>query len=276
MEIPVYASTGAFVTRANGRNFHLIPRIAPLLDCDGLEFMMYESWAGQEAEIAAELRDSGVRFPSMHLDKRIGEALSTEGMAARDEVLSIMKRDLRTAAAIGSKLLVLHFWGGPPEDERFDETKALYPTLDAMAKDAGLTLAVENVARNNDLALNRLKALRALCPDLSVTYDTKMAQLKGENELLRAPENRWLFAEGHVKHLHVNDTDMEHIAGGRMPILHIGDGCVRFDAFFQLVREAAFSGSAVVESTSTRPDGSVDTDKMNQSLRRVREALNGR
>lgn len=142
MEIPVYASTGAFVTRANGRNFHLIPRIAPLLDCDGLEFMMYESWAGQEAEIAAELRDSGVRFPSMHLDKRIGEALSTEGMAARDEVLSIMKRDLRTAAAIGSKLLVLHFWGGPPEDERFDETKALYPTLDAMAKDAGLTLAV--------------------------------------------------------------------------------------------------------------------------------------
>ena len=75
MEIPVYASTGAFVTRANGRNFHLIPRIAPLLDCDGLEFMMYESWAGQEAEIAAELRDSGVRFPSMHLDKRIGDTL---------------------------------------------------------------------------------------------------------------------------------------------------------------------------------------------------------
>ena len=57
MEIPVYASTGAFVTRANGRNFHLIPRIAPLLDCDGLEFMMYESWAGQEAEIAAEYVD---------------------------------------------------------------------------------------------------------------------------------------------------------------------------------------------------------------------------
>ena len=145
-----------------------------------------------------------------------------------------------------------------------------------MAKDAGLTLAVENVARNNDLALNRLKALRALCPDLSATYATKMAQLKGENERLRAPENRWLFAEGHVKHLHVNDPDMEHIAGGRMPVLHIGDGCVRFDAFFQLVREAAFSGSAVVESTSTRPDGSVDTDKINRSLRRVREAPNGR
>ena len=195
--------------------------------------------------------------------------------AARDEVLAIMKRDLKTAAAIGSKLLVLHFWGGPPEDERFDETKALYPALDAMAKDAGMTLAVENVARNNDLALNRLGALRDLCPDLSVTYDTKMAQLKGENERLRERENQWLFGEGHVKHLHVNDTDMAHISGGRMPVLHIGDSCVRFDEFFSYVREAGFSGSAVVESTSTRPDGSVDTDKMNQSLRRVREALNG-
>ena len=145
-----------------------------------------------------------------------------------------------------------------------------------LLKRAEVTVEVNpDSVRLHDLALNRLKALRALCPDLSVTYDTKMAQLKGENERLRAPENRWLFAEGHVKHLHVNDTDMEHIAGGRMPVLHIGDGCVRFDAFFQLVREAAFSGSAVVESTSTRPDGSVDTDKMNQSLRRVREALNG-
>lgn len=98
MEIPVYASTGAFVTRANGRNFHLIPRIAPLLDCDGLEFMMYESWAGQEAEIAAELRDSGVRFPSMHLDKRIAKRSPPRAWRRRDEVLSIMKRDLRTAA----------------------------------------------------------------------------------------------------------------------------------------------------------------------------------
>ena len=90
MEIPVYASTSAFVTRANGRNFHLIPRIAPLLDCDGLEFMMYESWAGQEAEIAAELRDSGVRFPSMHLDKRIGELRSIE------QWLTINQNMLRT------------------------------------------------------------------------------------------------------------------------------------------------------------------------------------
>lgn len=275
MAIPVYASTGAFVTRANGRNFHLIPQIAPLLDCDGLEFMMYESWAGQEKEIAAELRDSGVRFPSMHLDKRIGEALSTEGMAARDEALSIMKRDLKTASTIGARLLVLHFWGGPPADERFDETKALYPVLDEMARDAGMTLAVENVARSNVPALVRLRALRELCPGLSVTYDTKMAQLKGENERLRERENRWLFGDGHVKHLHVNDTDMEHISGGRMPVLHIGDGCVCFDEFFQYVRENAFCGTAVVESTSTRPDGSVDTEKMNQSLRRVREALNG-
>ena len=40
----LYVSTGALCTRKNGRDWRVIPPAAENLDCDGLEFMMYDSW----------------------------------------------------------------------------------------------------------------------------------------------------------------------------------------------------------------------------------------
>ena len=56
-------------------------------------------------------------------------------------------------------------------------------------------------------------------------------------------------------------------------VLHIGEGHVDFEPFFDRVRASGYSGYATVESTSVRPDGSIDFDRINRSLQRVREAL---
>ena len=40
----ILCSTGALVGRPNGRDFRLFQRYVPMLDCDGIEFILYDSW----------------------------------------------------------------------------------------------------------------------------------------------------------------------------------------------------------------------------------------
>ena len=56
-------------------------------------------------------------------------------------------------------------------------------------------------------------------------------------------------------------------------VRHIGDGHVDFAPFFERVKASGFTGFATVESTSVLPDGTVDTQKLNRSLNRVRGGL---
>ena len=275
-KIPVYASTGAIITRLNGRNYRLIPEIVPQLHADGVEFMMYDSWSDEVREIRAFLRRTGIYFPVMHLDKKIGEMLSEFGADGLTRAKEMLARDLITAREIGAEKLVLHLWSGAYSDLHFGAMLDAIEPLSEMAQKAGRRLTVENVTCRVARSLPRMRAVYKRCPRVDFTYDTKMAQLHGENEMLPLPEWDWLFAEKHVNHLHVNDTLTENAAKGRMPVLHYGDGEVRFAQFFDYIRQKGFSGTATVESTSCREDGSIDVERFNRSLDGVRSALNCR
>ncbi len=272
--IPVYVSNGAFITRYNGRDFHHIEKYAPLLECDGIEFLMYCVWNEEVRSLRRFLRNSGLFFPVMHLDKEIGETLSRDGLDGKEEALRIFERDLETAEEIGSRKLVLHLWNGPFSDTHYDEILSLYADMHDMAARRGLLLTTENVTCIRNVCLDHLKRMHALFPFARFTYDTKMAELHGENELLAEDEYVDLLASGAISHLHLNDT-LPSAAKDRLPIMHIGDGCVQFDSFFTLLKKYRYSGTATVESTSVYEDGQVDIDKLNRSLRTVRERLNG-
>ena len=272
--IPVYASTGAIITRLNGRNYRLIPEIVPQLHADGMEFMMYDSWNDEVKTIRAFLKRSGIFFPVMHLDKRIGEMLAEFGADGLARAKKMLARDLITAKEIGAQKLVLHLWSGAYSDLHFGAMlDAVEPFFD-MAEAGGLALTVENVTCRVARSLPRMKAVYERCPRAAFTYDTKMAQLHGENEMLPLPEWNWLFADHRVLHLHVNDTVADNATNGRMPVLHFGDGEVKFGDFFNYLRRTGFDGTATVESTSCREDGSIDTARLNRSLDEVRSALN--
>ena len=272
--IPVYASTGAFVTRSNGRNYRLIPEVLSKLHADGAEFMMYDSWNDEVETVREFLKASGVPFPAMHVDKSIGERMAEGTEESLKTAQEKLWRDVRTADRIGAEKLVLHLWSGPNSDIHFGAMLDGFEKLSSIAREAGRLLTVENVTCRITKTLPRLKALRDRYPDVRFTYDTKMAQLHGENELLMRPEWDWLFAEKRVSHLHVNDTSLAMAGSGRMPVLHFGDGEVDFSSLFTYIRSKCFDGTATVESTSSREDGSVDTDKLNFSLDAVRKALN--
>ena len=272
--IPVYASNGAIITRHNGRDYHLIAKYAPMLECDGMEFLMYFVWQDEVKDVRRFLKSTHLSYPVTHMDKQIGETLSEFGLEGRDRALSIFKRDLDTADEIGSRKLVIHLWNGPFSDGKFDESIRLLPELYDLAERRGMLLTVENVTCIKNVCLEHLSRIAALYPYARFTYDTKMAQRHGENELLAQKTYVDLLQNGLISHLHVNDTkplpEMD-----RLPIMHIGDGCVKFDCFFDLLKQTGYSGTATVESTSVNPDGSVDIDKLNRSLNRVRRELNG-
>ena len=118
--IKVLCSTGALITRYNGRDPRLLHSLLPHIGADGFEFMIYPSWDEKLPEVVGTMRrliaDDGVFIPVLHMDKRIGELLSEGGEANVLEARYRFSRCCDIACELGAKLLVLHLWGGPASD----------------------------------------------------------------------------------------------------------------------------------------------------------------
>ena len=141
----ILCSTGAIVGRPNGRDHRLIMAYFPLLRCDGMEFMMYESWYGRRNEIARGLAASGIPFPAMHVEKTVGDRLSRGGPGDAESALRDFELNCEVANEIGAKRLVMHLWGGVDSDRNIDRNYAAYGRLARTARAHGLELTVENV-----------------------------------------------------------------------------------------------------------------------------------
>lgn len=272
--IPVYASTGAFVTRKNNRNYRLIGPVGEQMLSDGFEFLMFDSWNDEISEIRSYLKSTCHAFPVLHMDKSIGEILSEKGVDGFDESMRLFERDLETAVAIGSKTMVLHLWNGRHSDAHFEESLPIASKFNALSQSAGITLAIENVIPKTELSVDRLLAMRRFDETLHFTYDTKMAHLKNENPLLATEKYLPLITDGKIAHFHMNDSDPNLFYDGRLQVLHMGEGTVDFDVIFALLKQTAYKGTVTVESTSVERDGTPQIDKMNRTLVAVREKMN--
>ncbi|MCI6635963.1 MAG: sugar phosphate isomerase/epimerase, partial [Clostridiales bacterium] len=125
--------------------------------------------------------------------------------AMRDKVVEIQSELLRAAADSGVEIAVIHPSGEPyAEDEREDRLQCAIDTigrLNKVAKEAGITLALENLPRTC-LCRNSADMLRFLhdIPDLHVCFDT--------NHNLSEPNVDFIRAVGsHIVTLHVSDYD---------------------------------------------------------------------
>jgi len=71
----VLCSTGTCIGRPNGRDFRLLAGCVREVECDGWEFMMYDTWYGREEEIVSFLRALPAQFPAFHCEKGVGELI---------------------------------------------------------------------------------------------------------------------------------------------------------------------------------------------------------
>ena len=116
----VLCSTGAMITRFNGRDPRLLRQFFPQLTADGTELIIYPSWDLSLFDLVFAIRDIsrelGMKIPVLHADKRIGELLSEGGKGALEEAETRLKNNLAIADILGAELMVLHLWGGKASD----------------------------------------------------------------------------------------------------------------------------------------------------------------
>ncbi len=267
----VLCSTGAVITRYNGRNPLLLPMLAPRIECDGFELMIYAGWYAIESELVTAMRHSGLLFPVVHADKQIGELISRNNEGDVAEARTRFDENCRIAASIGSRLVVLHLWGGVPSDHNIALNYEMCGEFIRTAHYYGLVLTVENVICAEQTPLAHLLALADMYPDIYFTIDTKMAEFHGELPATLECERLW--RSGLVRHLHVNDYGGGLRDFSDLRVLHIGEGHVDFAPFFSRVKESGCDGLATVESSSVRIDGSVDFVRLNRSISLVRAGL---
>ena len=260
----VLCSTGAIIGKINGRDYDLLAQIVPQTRCDGLEFMMYQSWHDQTEGLLRAL--SAFETPVFHMTKHIGEWVSLGQM---EDAVPLFRVDCELAKAIGSKLLVLHLWSGQASDQHMERNIAAYPILRDIAAAKGLTLTIENVICNTRDPMTHLQTLADRYPEIAFTFDTKMAAFHSQLEALYAPENAWLRER--IAHFHVNDYAGGHMDWANMSVKQLGQGHIDFDRFFAFVRGMGYTGDFTCEATAVREDGSIRYDELNESLEWIRK-----
>ncbi len=265
----VYCSTGAFIGRVNGRDPALIARQGGLLACDGLEFMIFSDWYPRLPDVLDMLADSGLRFPTVHADKRVTEALaSREGFA---EALALVRLNCQAAARLGARLAVLHLWPYPCPAERMAELVGECRTLHAAAADLGVELSVECIPHESMSPLQYMGRLIEACPALRVTLDTRHSAYQGEAEAVRAAD--WLWA-GHVAHFHITDyAGRPHSFDALRDIRHPGAGEVDFAGWFARCKAAGYDGGFTLEANSIAPQGIGDLALLNRSLAFIQDGI---
>lgn len=264
----VLCSTGAIITRRNGRDYDLLREIVPQLDCDGLEFMMYQSWHDRTAALAEAL--SAFDVPVFHMTKQIGQWVSEDNLKDAE---AMFREDCALAKTVGAGLLVLHLWSGEASDQHIERNIAAYPALREIAEGQGLTLTVENVLCNTRDPMTHMRTLAERYPDIRFTFDTKMAAFHTQLDALYAPENAWLWPR--IAHFHVNDYAGGHMDWAHMGVKQLGQGHIDFDRFFAFVRGMGYRGDCTCEATAVREDGSIRYEDMNASLDRIRVGVSG-
>ena len=267
----ILCSTGALIGRANGRNYKLLKDCVNRLDCDGFELMMYDDWYDKVGEIAELIALLKKPFPTFHVAKSVGEAISRNESGDTENALERFETNCILAQKIGSQKLVLHLWNGVHSDKNFSRNIAFYPLLRRIADRYNLMLTVENVVCGISDPMTRLNELIAAYPDIYFTFDTKMAQIHGQLDILYKEESTAIWKR--IAHMHVSDYRGGVKDWSNLKTLHIGEGQIDFERFFRFVKDNNYSGDFTIEAISVDASGAMDFDKMNESVKRLRAYL---
>lgn len=267
----ILCSTGALIGRPNQRNHKLLKDLTPKLDCDGFEFMMYDSWYEKADEVVSDLLDMKLYIPVMHCEKHIGEAISWNGEGDKEEALKRFCINCEIAKKLGAKKLVVHLWDGLTSDQFFWNNLEIYGMLADIAREDELDLLVENVVCNRENPMKHWCELAERYPGIHFIFDTKMAAFHQQLELLYQEEYSWLWKEGHIHHFHVNDYAGGYMEWDKLRTLPIGAGKIDFERFFAFVNKIGYQDTFTVEATAFGADGNVDTEMLNRCVAYIRE-----
>ena len=268
MQNKIYCSTGCLISRKNNRNWRLLKDWHSKIASDAFEFMMLDSYCGQEKNISDELISCGMSFPVFHLNKEIGTLIS-DGFSK--EAIKLLSKDLTFALSLGSERAVLHLWGGVTSDSKFERNlETCSAVLDA-ANDAGIEILIENVPCSSSDPLTRWTMLNEKFPELKFIFDTRFG---GLHDQLKQFEDSDMLDNGSVMHMHISDyTGPVMSFTALRPILHPHEGIIDFESFFSSIK-MRYHGTVTLEAPVVLKDGTADLEKLNNTLDFIKMSLN--
>lgn len=145
---------------------------------------------------------------------------------------------------------MIHLWDGMISDQNFANQLCAYKELEGIAKKYGIDILVENVVCNKEDPMTHWCELAREYPEIHFIFDTKMAAFHEQLPLLYEKEQEWLWAEGHIRHLHINDYGGGYKDWARLKTLPVGDGHIDFEEFFQFIKQKNYKGDFTVEATA--------------------------
>ena len=259
----ILCSTGAIIGRPNGRNVKLLSDCIEQIHCDAYEFMMYDTWYETASSVANYLISLPTEFPVYHCEKSIGELISNNEL---QQAFDKFKLNCKKAAAIGSKILVLHLWNGLISDANIElNYNSLFYLLE-IADTYHLILTIENVVCNNQDPMTHLLCLKNKYPEISFTFDTKMAEFHNQLSDLYTSD---IFSN--IKHLHINDYKGGYKDWKNLRTLNIGDGQIDFNLFFNYIQSQNYNGDYTVEATAFDRNGMIHFKELNACLKKLQE-----
>ncbi len=267
----ILCSTGAIIGRPNNRDFTLLTEYAKRLDCDGFEFLMFDTWYERVEEIKNFFGSFEKPIPVFHVEKTVGDLVSRNGEGDTERAIALFRINCELAKALKSKKLVLHLWSGIDSDRNMIHNMECYEVLDEIAGESGLILTIENVVCNYSDPMSHLIELARKYPRIEFTFDTKMAAFHNQIELLYREENEWLLP--FITHLHINDYGGVYKDWKNLKTLHIGAGHIDFDSFFDMIKGFNYKGDFTVEATSFDENGAVDFDSLNKCFEKIRNYM---
>lgn len=267
----ILCSTGALIGRPNGRDYRLLAQCVDHLQCDGYEFMLYDTWYDQIESIAGFLSSLSLHIPVMHCEKRIGEWIAEDDEAQKHQAYAQFDINCQLASFLHADRLVMHLWNGQPSDGHFERHLAAYEKLLSIAQKHQIELLIENVVCAYQDPMRRWEQIWASYPGARFTYDTKMAAFHDQMDDIYLPQYRHLWDEGKIAHLHVNDYGGGYMDWKNLRTLPIGKGNIDFDRFFSFLNQVAYRGDYTVEATAFLPDGIIRCAPLNDTFSWIRD-----
>ena len=268
----ILCSSGALIGRPNGRDYRLLGRYAPQLECDGFEFILYTTWYDQLEELTQYLLSLNLYIPVMHCEKTLAEHITRGGEEELQEARRLFRINCDLAAKLEAKKMVLHLWNGVISDSHFERNLAAFGELRATVEAYGLDLLVENVVCRQD-PMDHWKELAQTYPDIHFVFDTKMADFHGQLDLLYKDEYAWLWQDGHIRHYHVNDFGGSYMDWNNLKVLALGKGHIDFDRFFSFIKKTGYDDTFTFEASGFDATGTVHPDMLNEQFAKAREYL---
>lgn len=266
----VLCSTGVF-TRGSGYTDHrAILKYGPLLDVDGFEIMFYRDWYPHFHQVVYDLQLSGLKFPAIHAEKKIGVVFGSAEPEEQKQGISWFTDDCIFACRIGAKIIILHLWDWPPSDEHFERNLQPLKRCIDIANKYNLILAVETLPCKLYDPLHNIALAIAHDERCCVALDSEF--LASHSQLDAVFDIPLLWDSNRVQHIHIKDFDGQpFFPDGKRKLLHPGEGTIDFARLFQFLKQKSFGGSLSLEAPALGSDGHVDIARIQESLHFIRQ-----